>query len=221
MAQHAAALFYPGLDQHDLINRSGQGFYRDDMVSIFRSLQSLGYQLYVINASESERQLMESRIPADIQLNFIVPDINSLSVASFAVSNYHTNQMIPLTAVYTYDTVIPRKPQPTPDELLDQLAVLLNTDKSRIYLVGSGYTNAITEDNLGLVNSGNYINIRPGEVGAAGQLALHHAQINGIDGDIDTVYTDADYDIRDQDFIKLMFNINYHPLAGQKATPVT
>jgi hypothetical protein len=219
MAQTAAVLFYPGPDQHDLLNRSTQGFYRDDMVSIFRTLQSLGYQLYVIDASLAETELMKARIPIDIQLIFDSPDMTALPTASFAVSNYHTSDMIPLTAIYSYDTVLPRKPQPTPDELIEQLAVLLGTEKNRVYLLGSGYSNPITQDNLGLVNSGNYINIRPGEVGTAGQLALHHAQVNGIDGHIDVIYTDADYDVRDREFISIMHNINYHPLSNQQTTP--
>jgi len=212
MAQSATIIFYESPEGHSLLNRSQQGFYRDDMVSIFRKLQSLGYHLYVANASPIEQSIIKSRIPNDIDISFSPPEPHrELPSASFAVSNFHEQHRLPIGAVYTYDEVFTKKPQPTPEELIQQLASKMGTTNDKVYLIGTGYKNTISVDNLGLGESGNYINAKPGEVEAAGQLAIHHAEIAGIQGEIDIVYTDAYYDEGDLEIVSKMHNINYFP----------
>jgi hypothetical protein len=211
MAQSAAIIFYGGLEGHHLLNRSGQGFYRDDMVTIFRKLQSLGYNLYVADATGAEQVVIKSRIPKDIDITFSLPELGNLPSASFAVSNIHDEHSLPIGAIYTYDQVFTKKVQPTPEELIEQLATGLGNTADKVYLIGTGYKNSISIDNLGLNESGNFINARPGEVEAAGQLAIKHAEINGVNGVIDVVYTDAYYDARDMATVGVMHNINYYP----------
>jgi hypothetical protein len=196
------------LEGLQLLNKSLDGFYRDDLVILLRDLQTLGYKLFVNNLYPPPMQkVVTSRLPPDVMVSFDDIPFQSLGPASFMVSNNINNRILP---AYTYEDIFPLKGKIDPTQLIQQLSQLLKVKPTHIYLIGSGYDDtSITAENM--TTTSQFINVKPGQATMGGDLAVQHAELNGIGGDINLVFTDAEYTNTDLNYVNVMHRLNYYP----------